>query len=121
MGLFLDEAEDLSNQIILWDTVITLVSILEGALVVLIIVYAVRSRGNRLDQAFVSLGTLQGLKGLSYNQICARAGAPNAISSIVSKDGTPLKVCQWIASSYHIVLLFDANDVCLGVNSEISV
>jgi hypothetical protein len=118
MFLIFDEADDLSNQMILWDTVITLVSILGGALTILIIVLAVRAPGKRLNQAFVSLGTLQ---GLSYSEICARAGAPNAISASVDKEGKPLKVCQWIASSYHIVLLFDSNDICLGVSSEVAV
>jgi hypothetical protein len=118
MLTILDEIDDFSNKVILYDILITLFSILGGALIFLLIFYAVRAPGKKLNKIFVSLGTL---KGLSYASIVAAAGAPNAISSTTAKDGTPLKVCQWITTGYHIVLLFDPSDTCLGVSSEVSV
>lgn len=63
---------------------------------------------------FVSLGTLQ---GKTLEEIVAVVGQPCAISAI--GDGKVLR--QWQATSYHIALIFDQDDICLGISSEISV
>ncbi len=47
----------------------------------------------------------------------AACGAPSSVSP--AGDGG--KLCQWIATSYHIALLFDANDVCTGITHEVKV
>ena len=75
---------------------------------------AVKAPGASLNQKFVSLGTLA---GKTLNEIVAVAGQPSAVSAV--GDGKILR--QWQATSYHIALLFDENDICLGVSSEISV
>ena len=74
----------------------------------------VKAPGTMLNQKFVNLGTL---KGKTLQEITDVAGSPSAIS--VMGDGT--KLYQWQATSYHIALIFDENDICLGVSSEISV
>ena len=53
----------------------------------------------------------------AYQQIVAACGAPSSVSP--AGDGG--KLCQWIATSYHIALLFDANDVCTGITHEVKV
>lgn len=75
---------------------------------------AVKAPGVSLNQKFVSLGTLS---GKTLDEIVAVAGQPSAVSAM--GDGRILR--QWQATSYHIALLFDENEVCLGVSSEISV
>ena len=75
---------------------------------------AVRVPGNALQQKFVDLGTL---KGKSLSEITSVVGSPNSVSTMAG--GT--KLCQWMATGYHISLLFDENDICLGVNHETSV
>ena len=57
------------------------------------------------------------IAGVPYSKIVAACGAPSAVSAM--GDGTTLK--QWQATSYHIALLFDEDDICIGVSSEISV
>ena len=57
------------------------------------------------------------IAGVPYSKIVAVCGTPSAVSAM--GDGTTLK--QWQATSYHIALLFDENDICIGVSSEISV
>lgn len=73
-----------------------------------------KAPGRRLQNKFVSLGTLT---GKSLEEIKNVVGNPSAVSAM--KEGKTLY--QWQATGYHIALLFDANDVCLGVSSEISV
>lgn len=75
---------------------------------------AVKAPGTFLQQKFVKLGTL---KGKTLAEITSACGAPSSISTM--DDGT--KVYQWMATGYHIVLLFDKNDICLGVSSETKV
>lgn len=70
--------------------------------------------GTRLQKKFVKLGNL---KGLHYEQIVDEVGKPNAISDM--QNGQHL--VQWITTSYHIALIFDKNDVCLGISSQTSV
>ena len=74
----------------------------------------VEAPGAVLQQKFIKLGTL---KGKSFNEIQNACGAPNATS--VGANG--VKIYQWMATGYHIVLLFDENDICLGVSSETAV
>jgi len=75
---------------------------------------AVKAPGVSLNKKFVSLGTLS---GKTLEEIVAVAGQPSAVSAI--GNGNILR--QWQATSYHIALIFDQNDICLGVSSEISV
>lgn len=75
---------------------------------------AVKAPGNVLQQKFTRLGTL---KGKTLSEIQSACGAPSSISS--GSNGT--KIYQWMATGYHIVLLFDENDICLGVSSETKV
>ena len=74
----------------------------------------VKAPGNALQQKFIRLGTL---KGKTLGEIQSACGAPSSVTS--GKDG--VKVYQWMATGYHIVLLFDENDICLGVSSETKV
>lgn len=57
------------------------------------------------------------IKGKTYDEIVAVCGAPNSVSPV--GDGT--KLCQWLATGYHIALLFDENNVCLGISHEVKV
>ena len=86
-----------------------------GGLILYLIIHAVvRAPGSSLQSKFVKLGTL---KGKTLQEITAACGQPNSISA--TADGK--KVRQWMATGYHIVLLFDENDICLGVSSETKV
>lgn len=67
--------------------------------------------GVRLQKKFINLGNL---KGLHYDYIVDEVGKPNAISNIKNNQ----IVAQWIANGYHIALIFDKNDVCLGISSQ---
>lgn len=90
-----------------------------GGLILYVIMHAlVKAPGTALNQKFVSLGTL---KGKTYQEIVAKCGAPNANSSKALDDGSVVKIRQWMATGYHIVLLFDENDICLGVSNEVKV
>ena len=75
---------------------------------------AVKAPGNALQQKFINLGTL---KGKTFSEIQNACGSPNSTS--VGANG--VKIYQWMATGYHIVLLFDENDICLGVSSETKV
>ncbi len=74
----------------------------------------VKAPGNELQKRFISLGDL---KGKSLSEIQSVCGAPSSIS--YGADG--VKIYQWMATGYHIVLLFDENDICLGISSETKV
>lgn len=57
------------------------------------------------------------IAGKTYDQIVAACGAPTSVSPV--GDGN--KLCQWMATGYHIALLFDENNVCLGISHEAKV
>ena len=65
-----------------------------------------RSRQNK----FVNMGTLT---GKSKNEIISIVGSPNSISAL--PDGKV--VLQWMATGYHIALIFN-DDICEGVSHE---
>lgn len=68
------------------------------------------SPGKELNRKFIRLGVLS---GKSYNEIIAIVGDPNSTHTIGSE-----RLCQWIQPSYNISLIFDKNNICLGVHSE---
>lgn len=41
-------------------------------------------------------------------------------SSVSARNGGG-SIVQWMATGYHVVLLFDENNICLGVSSETKV
>lgn len=90
------------------------IPVVGGLILYLIMHFAVRTPGMVLQQKFVKLGTL---KDKTLQEISAACGMPNSVS--YGNDG--IKICQWMATGYHIVLLFDANDICLGVSNETKV
>ena len=57
------------------------------------------------------------IAGKTYNEIVAACGAPSSVYPTV--DGN--KLCQWMATGYHIALLSDENNVCLGISHEAKV
>jgi hypothetical protein len=69
--------------------------------------------GKILQSKFAGLGTLS---GRTKDEIYAVVGPPNSISYL--EEGKTF--CQWSATNYHIALTFD-NEICEGVNSEMSV
>lgn len=80
-----------------------------GLLMFLFIAVLVRLPGAALSKKFVSLGVL---KGKTKAEIIAVAGKPRAISAAAGGK----TVLQWLATGYHIALIFDENDVCEGIS-----
>ena len=78
-----------------------------------IIAALVRVPGQNLSAKFVKLGQL---KGRTKAEIVAAVGPPSSIS--VAAGGKTL--CQWMATGYHVALLFDG-EICEGVTHESSV
>ena len=66
--------------------------------------------GRSLQSKFIGLGTLA---GKSKEEIISVVGAPNSIS-LLPDDKTLL---QWMATGYHIALIFN-DDICEGVSHE---
>lgn len=85
----------------------------------LVIGAMVKAPGALLQTKFSNLtkDTNGVIVGKTYQQIVAACGSPSAISP--TGDGN--KLCQWMSTGYHIALLFDENDVCLGISHEASV
>jgi hypothetical protein len=94
------------------DALIYLVGALIAGLILFVVIGAlVRAPGKVLQQKFVRLGTL---KGKTRVAIVAVVGPPSAQSG--TPDGGQL--LQWMATGYHIALIFDANGICQGVSHE---
>ena len=92
---------------------IPLVGLLGGLIIHALMSAGVRAPGAALQKKFQNLGVL---KGKTYSEITSVVGNPNSVS-----QSNGMTICQWMATGYHIVLLFDGNNICLGVNSETSV
>jgi hypothetical protein len=71
----------------------------------------VRAPGAVLNQKFASLGDMQ---GKSLQEIVREVGPYSSISAMT--DGG--KLVQWMATGYHVALLFDERDVCKGISHE---
>lgn len=97
---------------------ISLGTTIGGIILYLITSAVVKAPGNVLAVKFANLGTLT---NYTYSQIIAKCGNPNSVSTTTDKEGNTVKIGQWMSTGYHIVLLFDANDKCLGVSSETKV
>lgn len=97
---------------------ISLLTTIGGIILYLIMGAAVKAPGSLLQAKFAQLGTLT---NYTYSQIFAKCGNPSSVSSTVDKDGNKITIRQWISTGYHIVLLFDENDNCLGISSETKV
>lgn len=93
-----------------------------GWVVAIVVVLAVsgvlgavaKAPGRLMQKQFQTLGELRGKR---FAEIEKKVGSPTAIS--VTPDSGTVK--QWIASGYHIALVFDKDDLCQGVSHEDSV
>ena len=75
------------------------------------------AKGNILHEDFIAMGTLT---GKTLDEIKAKVGAPDATTACtVAETGKAGSLCTWAKNPYRITLLFDENNVCLGVNNEI--
>ena len=85
-----------------------------GLIMYLITSAAVKAPGNALQNNFVKLGVI---KGKTLNEIISACGQPSAVSAL----GDGRRLYLWQATGYHIALIFDENNICEGISSEISV
>jgi hypothetical protein len=82
-----------------------------GGMVLFAIISALTTApGRSLQSKFVGMGTLA---GRTKDEIIAVVGAPNSISALPNSK----VVLQWMASGYHIALIFNG-EVCEGVSHE---
>ena len=90
-----------------------------GLILYLITSATVRAPGAVLQTKFANLTKDTGgvIAGKTYDEIVAACGAPSAVSSVATGE----KLCQWMATGYHIALIFDENNVCQGVSHEANV
>jgi hypothetical protein len=86
------------------------VPLLGGLVLFFVIGMLVKAPGRSLQSKFVSLGNL---KWRSKAEIVAVVGPPNSISG--AANGRTL--CQWMATGYHIALLFDG-ETCEGITHQ---
>jgi len=97
------------------DDILLIVGPIVGGLILYVIIAAlVRTPGKALQGKFVRLGTL---KGRTRAEIVATVGPPSAVSGAANGG----QLLQWMATGYHIALLFDAQGVCKGVSHEVAV
>lgn len=76
------------------------------------------AKGNLLQQDFIAMGNLA---GKTLEEIKSKVGEPNTINACtVANTGKHGSLCTWSNAPYSITLLFDENNVCLGVNQEIT-
>ena len=86
-----------------------------GGLVLFGIISAVvKLPGMGMQKLFQDLGEL---KGKTLTEIQSKVGSPSSVSA--TGDGGTLR--QWMATGYHIALIFDENEICQGVSHEASV
>ncbi len=95
-----------------------LITSIGGFVLYLLTKAVVKAPGTVLQTKFMALGTLT---GKTYDEIVEVCGAPNSTSTSISADGLAIRICQWLSAGFHIVLLFDENNICLGISSETSV
>jgi hypothetical protein len=90
-----------------------LIPLIGGLILYVVIQALVKAPGSNLQGKFVGLGTL---KGRTKDEIISVVGPPNSISA--AANGKTLY--QWIATGYHIALLFDGS-TCEGITHQFKV
>ena len=98
--------------------IISILTTVGGLVLYLIMGAAVRTPGKVLASKFASLGDMS---GKTYTEIKNVVGVENAVSRTTTDDGEVVTVRQWMATGYHIVLLFDNEDNFICISSETSV
>jgi len=90
-----------------------------GLIGYLIMSALVKAPGSVLQSKFANLTKDSNgvIVGKTYDEIVSACGAPSS----VSPTGDGGKLCQWMATSYHIALVFDAENVCTGISHEAKV
>lgn len=78
----------------------------------------VEAKKTLLKQGFAQLGNL---RGRTLNDIVAVVGPYKVFQpcTITDMDNAPGFFYTWQERGYMIVLLFDANNICIGVSKEI--
>jgi hypothetical protein len=97
---------------------ISVLTTVGGIIMYLLIGAAVKTPGKLLASKFASLGNMS---GKSYSEIKSVVGAESSIARKTTEEGEVVTIRQWMATGYHIVLLFDSNDMFIGISSETSV
>lgn len=90
-----------------------------GIILYLIIGAVVKTPGNVLQMNFnrLTADTNGVVAGKTLAEVKKFCGAPSSVSAM----GNGQTLYQWQATGYHIALVFDENDVCVGISSEIKV
>ncbi|MDO4790199.1 MAG: hypothetical protein Q3998_04450 [Porphyromonas sp.] len=74
------------------------------------------AKGYMLQEDFVAMGNLA---GKTLDEIKEKVGAPRIIQACTVADtGRKGSLCTWSEMPYSITLLFDENNICIGVNNE---
>ena len=89
-----------------------------GLLLYALTTVTVRAPGKVLAAKFASLGNMT---GKTYAEIRQVVGVESSVSRKVMDDGSVVTIRQWMATGYHIVLLFDQEDKFICISSETSV
>ncbi len=97
---------------------ISILTTVGGIILYLITSVAVKTPGKVLAQKFVSLGDMS---GKTYTEIKKVVGTENSVSRTTNSDGEVVTIRQWMATGYHIVLLFDSEDKFITISNETSV
>lgn len=97
---------------------IAIVPIIGGIILSIVMSAAVKAPGKVLASKFASLGDMS---GKTYTEIRNVVGTENAVSRKVTDEGVTVTIRQWMATGYHIVLLFDSDDNFIGISSETAV
>ena len=90
-----------------------------GLLLYLLIGAMVKAPGSMLQTKFAQLtaDTNGVVAGKTLEEVKKACGSPSSVSAM----GNGQTLYQWQATGYHIALVFDENDVCVGISSEIKV
>ena len=79
----------------------------------------VKAPGNSLQNKFLTLTKNSNgvIKGKTLKEVKDACGEPSAVSSL----GNGKTLYQWQATGYHIALIFNEENICEGISSEIKV
>ncbi len=89
-----------------------------GALLGYFVAGLIDAKKNLLKEAFAKLGNL---RGRSLDEIVAVAGPYKSFQTCTLSDrgNAPGFMYAWTERDYFVALLFDADNICIGVSKEI--
>lgn len=88
-----------------------------GLIPILVALLLIRNKRKRLNEKFISLGSLI---GRTYTEIVLYCGSPETNMMRRDSYGNIIRECEWRDYEFRITLFFDKDGYCISIGNQTS-